>query len=177
MVQRFLLPISSWRLLTELSRAFLLQKYHSHLRDIILNWLPLNVSSFTFYIPNFLKTSLLILSMYPKSSRCLYNFRNIKRVIRSATGSAAITLHPFCTKVKADFDVPSYPMKLRYTPPQQPHCLPPHLNTHTHTHTHTHIFIWKAQGCLLPNHVINIFQWPFFPPTVLQLFPPTVQTL
>lgn len=105
----------------------------SHM-DIILNWLPLNVSSFTFHIPNFLKTSLLILSMYPKSSWCLHNFRNIKRVIHSATGSAAITLHPFCTKVKADFDVSSYPMKLRYTPPQQPHCLPPHLNTHTHTH-------------------------------------------
>ena len=72
--------------------------------------------------------------MYPKSSRRLHNFRNIKRVISSAAGSAAITLHLFCTKVKADFDVPSYPMKLRYTPTQQPHCLPPHLNTHTHSY-------------------------------------------
>lgn len=91
------------------------------------------MSSFTFYIPKFLKTSHLILSMYPKSSQCLHNFRNIKRAISPATGSAAITLHPFCTKVKADFAVSSYPVKLRYTPPQQPHCLPPHP-THTHRH-------------------------------------------
>lgn len=130
MVQRSLLPISSWRLLTELSRAFLFQ---STTVTSTGHYLELTSAKceLLHFIFRFLKTWAQILSMYPKSSRRLHNFRNIKRVISSAAGSAAITLHPFCTKVSG-FDVPSYPMKLRYTPPQQPHCLPPHLNTHTH---------------------------------------------
>lgn len=125
-----------------------------HYLDLISTRSPL-----TFYTPNFLTISHLPMSTYPKShdaSTTSALMQGKSKELSSAIGAAATTQHPLCTRIKTDFDISSYVMKLKYTPSQQPHSLPSHLNTHTHTNTLT--FIWKSPRRPLANHILNVFQ-------------------